>query len=73
MEGNVWEFGVGYLSGKVSVIPPEGGTLVPDEPAAPVQDRHCPRVRASVQCSCSKSIGLRKQLSHHKGTLSKED
>ena len=25
------EFGVGYLSGMVSVIPPEGGTLVPDE------------------------------------------
>ena len=27
-----WEVGVGYLSGKASIIPLEGGTLVPDEP-----------------------------------------
>ena len=27
-----WEVVVGYLSGKVNVIPLEGGTLVPDEP-----------------------------------------
>ena len=26
-----WEVGVGYLSGKASVIPLEGGTLVPDK------------------------------------------
>ena len=26
-----WEVDVGYLNGMVSVIPPEGGTLVPDE------------------------------------------
>ena len=26
-----WEVVVGYLSGKASVIPLEGGTLVPDE------------------------------------------
>ena len=26
-----WEVGVGYLGGKASVIPLEGGTLVPDE------------------------------------------
>ena len=31
MEGNVWVVGVGYFSGKVSIIPPEGGTLAPDE------------------------------------------
>ena len=32
MEGDVWEVVVVYFSGKASVIPPEGGTLVPDEP-----------------------------------------
>ena len=32
MEGNVWEVGAGYFSEKESVIPPEGGTLAPDEP-----------------------------------------
>ena len=32
MEGDVCEVGVGYFSGKMSVIPPEGGTLAPDEP-----------------------------------------
>ena len=32
MEGNVWQVVVGYFSGKVSIIPPEGDTLAPDEP-----------------------------------------
>ena len=31
MDGNVWEVVVGYFSGKASIIPPEGGTLAPDE------------------------------------------
>ena len=69
MEGDVWEVVVQYFSGKESIIPPKRGTLALDELLLPVQDRQIPGSGLVLNCSCSKSIRLHKQLSHHKCTL----
>ena len=71
MEGNVWEVVVWYFSGKESVIPPEVGTLAPDEPLLCKTGTVPGSGLVLNAAAVAKSIGLWKQLSHCKGTLSK--
>ena len=42
----------------MSIIPPEGGTLAPDEPLLCKTGTVAGSGLASVECGCSKSIGL---------------
>ena len=69
----VGEVDVGYLNGMASVIPPEVGTLAPDEPLLCKTGTVPGSGLVLNVAAVAKSIGLRKQLSHCKGTLSKGD